>query len=125
MDGGVDLADLRFFGVQLMERVQAHIVQEYSGEQPIGTSFTIETGHAEHPFVAHTPTMRVPMAISTTDELYTAMWAMLLAVHRHNISSSTRIRRVSGSGPRDCNGSRLTQRSCPANGNRSYGVCIL
>ena len=29
MDGGVDLAITRFFGVQLMERVQAHILQEY------------------------------------------------------------------------------------------------
>jgi O-acetyl-ADP-ribose deacetylase (regulator of RNase III) len=94
MDGGVDLAITRFFGVQLMERVQAHILQEYLGEQPIGTSFTIETGNPKHPFVAHTPTMRVPMAISTTDNVYVAMWAMLLAVRRHNISSSARIRRV-------------------------------
>ena len=29
MDGGVDLAITRFFGVPLMERVQAHILQEY------------------------------------------------------------------------------------------------
>jgi len=94
MDGGVDLAITRFFGVQLMQRVQAHIVQEYLGEQPIGTSFIIETGHPAHPYVAHTPTMRVPMAISTTDNVYTAMWAMLLAVRRHNASSGTRIRKV-------------------------------
>jgi O-acetyl-ADP-ribose deacetylase (regulator of RNase III) len=94
MDGGVDLAITRFFGVQLMERVQRHILQEYLGEQPIGTSFIIETGHPRHPFVAHTPTMRVPMAISTTDNVYTAMWAMLLAVRRHNSLMSTKIRKV-------------------------------
>jgi O-acetyl-ADP-ribose deacetylase (regulator of RNase III) len=94
MDGGVDLAITRFFGVQLMERVQTRIVQEYLGEQPIGTSFIIETHHPRHPFIAHTPTMRVPMAISTTDNVYVAMWAMLLAVRRHNTSSSTRIRTV-------------------------------
>src|SRR5688500_17584924 len=89
MDGGVDLAITRFFGEQLMQRVQAHILQEYLGEQPVGTSFIVETGHPTHPFVAHTPTMRVPMTISTTDNVYTAMWAMLLAVHRHNRSSSS------------------------------------
>jgi O-acetyl-ADP-ribose deacetylase (regulator of RNase III) len=94
MDGGVDLAITQFFGIQLMERVQERILQEYLGEQPIGTSFVIETGHPKHPFVAHTPTMRVPMAISTTDNVYLAMWAMLLAVRRHNTSSSTRIRTV-------------------------------
>ena len=94
MDGGVDLAITRFFGVQLMRRVQDHILQEYLGEQPIGTSFIIETGDPKHPFVAHTPTMRVPMAISTTDNVYAAMWAMMLAVRRHNHSSSARIRTV-------------------------------
>jgi O-acetyl-ADP-ribose deacetylase (regulator of RNase III) len=94
MDGGVDLAITRFFGVQLMERVQTHILQEYLGEQPVGTSLIIETRHPRHPFIAHTPTMRVPMAISTTDNVYLAMWAMLLAVRRHNASSSTRITKL-------------------------------
>jgi O-acetyl-ADP-ribose deacetylase (regulator of RNase III) len=94
MDGGVDLAITRFFGVQLMERVQAHILDEYLGEQPVGTSFIIETRHPRHPFLAHTPTMRVPMPISTTDNVYAAMWAMLLAVRRHNRSSPAKITRV-------------------------------
>jgi len=94
MDGGVDLAITRFFGVQLMERVQTRILEEYLGEQPIGTSFIIETRHPKHPFIAHTPTMRVPMAIATTDNVYSAMWAMLLAVRRHNAASTARIRQV-------------------------------
>lgn len=29
----------------------------HEGEQPVGTSFIIETGNAKHPFLAHTPTM--------------------------------------------------------------------
>jgi O-acetyl-ADP-ribose deacetylase (regulator of RNase III) len=94
MDGGVDSAITRFFGVQLMQRVQAHILDEYLGEQLVGTSFIIETGHPAHHFVAHTPTMRVPMSISTTDNVYAAMWAMLLAVRRHNRVSSVKIRTV-------------------------------
>jgi O-acetyl-ADP-ribose deacetylase (regulator of RNase III) len=94
MDGGVDLAITRFFGAQLMERVQARILDEYLGEQPVGTSFIIETRHQEHPFLAHTPTMRVPMSISTTDNVYAAMWAMILAVRRHNNGSSAKIRTV-------------------------------
>ncbi|MEO1290807.1 MAG: macro domain-containing protein, partial [Chloroflexota bacterium] len=53
-------------------------------EQSVGTSFIIETNHDKHPFLAHTPTMRVPLDIQHTDNVYLAMWAMLLAVHNHN-----------------------------------------
>ncbi len=84
MDGGIDAAITRFFGLDLERRVQRTILADYLGEQPIGTSFVIETGHPQHPFLAHTPTMRVPMTIKGTDVPYTAMWAMLLAVRKHN-----------------------------------------
>lgn len=87
MDGGVDLAIARFFGDALVDRVQAHIRREYLGEQPVGTSFIVETGNPDHPYVAHTPTMRIPMSITTTDYVYLAMWAMLRAVHHHNQSA--------------------------------------
>ena len=84
MDGGVDAAITRFFGAGLMEKVQAHILAEYLGEQPVGTSFIVETGNVKHPFLAHTPTMRVPMEIAHTDNVYLAMSAMLRAVFHHN-----------------------------------------
>jgi O-acetyl-ADP-ribose deacetylase (regulator of RNase III) len=84
MDGGVDAAITNFFGISLMERVQQKILDDYRGEQLVGTSFIIETGHPQHPFLAHTPTMRVPMQIVGTDIPYVAMWAMLLAVEQHN-----------------------------------------
>lgn len=84
MDGGVDGTIIRYFGDALMRRVQRRIVEEYLGEQPIGTSLIVETDHPRHPFLAHTPTMRIPMPISRTDNVYTAMWAMLLAVRQHN-----------------------------------------
>jgi O-acetyl-ADP-ribose deacetylase (regulator of RNase III) len=67
-----------------MERVQQKILDDYLGEQSVGTSFIIETGHPQYPFLAHTPTMRVPMQIVGTDIPYIAMWAMLLAVEQHN-----------------------------------------
>ena len=83
MDGGVDLAIIRYFGLELMDAVQERILRDYRGEQPVGSSFIISTGHAHHPYLAHTPTMRVPMPVSRTDNVYCAMWAMLLAVERH------------------------------------------
>ena len=84
MDGGMDAAITRFFGRSLEEKVQQLILDEYLGEQPIGTSLIIKTGHRQHPFLAHTPTMRVPMKIQGTDIPYVAMWAMLLAVRKYN-----------------------------------------
>jgi O-acetyl-ADP-ribose deacetylase (regulator of RNase III) len=51
----------------------------------------VPTDHAAHPFVAHAPTMRAPMNIQGTDHVYLAMWAALIAVHRHNRSESRKI----------------------------------
>ena len=94
MDGGVDLAIVRFFGRTLEARVQKHILESYLGEQPIGTSFIIKTEHEKHPFIAHTPTMRIPMTVALTDNVYIAMWAMLLAVYRHNLISDQKIKTI-------------------------------
>jgi len=84
MDGGVDLAITNFFGSALQARVQQVILARYNGEQPVGTSFIVETGHPAHPFLAHTPTMRVPMPIAGTDQVYLAMKAMLQVVQDFN-----------------------------------------
>lgn len=94
MDGGVDLAIIRFFGYALERRVQTRILEEYWGEQPVGTSMIVETGNDQHPFIAHTPTMRVPLRITRTDNVYNAMFAMLRAVAIHNRRGERPIRTV-------------------------------
>ena len=94
MDGGVDLAIIRYFGLSLQAQVQERILKDYLGEQPVGTSFIIGTENARHPFLAHTPTMRVPMTIARTDNVYCAMRAMLLAVRQHNAMAATKIASV-------------------------------
>lgn len=94
MDGGVDAAITRFFGEDLQQRVQRRIVDEFLGEQPVGTSIIVETDHPKHPFIAHTPTMRVPMTIIHTDNVYQAMWSMLLAVRQHNLKPDKKIETI-------------------------------
>jgi len=84
MDGGVDLAIRNYFGLKIQYFVQRIIQRDYYGEQPVGTSFIVFTEHEEHPFLAHTPTMRVPMSIAGTDNVYNAFFAMLRAVANHN-----------------------------------------
>lgn len=83
MDGGFDLELIKYFGTNLMFNVQAKIKEEYAGEQPVGTCFIVETGDKEHPYLAHTPTMRTPQIIRQHDTVYNAMRAMLLAVKKH------------------------------------------
>jgi O-acetyl-ADP-ribose deacetylase (regulator of RNase III) len=45
MDGGIDFAISQFFGWGLENNVQRRILDEYSGEQPVGTSMIVETGN--------------------------------------------------------------------------------
>jgi O-acetyl-ADP-ribose deacetylase (regulator of RNase III) len=91
MDAGMDLAVVRFFGRHVMDRIQKQILDDYLGEQPVGTCIIVPTDHPTHPFVAHAPTMRVPMNIQGSDHVYLAMWAALTAVHRYNLSATRKI----------------------------------
>ena len=91
MTAGIDAVVVRFFGEELMGRVQHRIMDQFFGEQPVGTAFIVPTGHPTIPFLAHAPTMRVPGSIEGTDKVYTATWAALLAVHAHHLVSDPKI----------------------------------
>jgi O-acetyl-ADP-ribose deacetylase (regulator of RNase III) len=84
MTAGIDAAVVYRFGESLMQRVQHRIMDEFFGEQPIGTAFIVPTDDPTVRFVAHAPTMRVPGSIEGTDKVYCATWAALLAIHAHN-----------------------------------------
>src|SRR5438046_7113636 len=68
MTAGIDAAVVRFFGPEIMQRVQHRIMDQYLGEQPVGTAFIEPTGDPRLPFLAHAPTMRVPTSIEGTDK---------------------------------------------------------
>lgn len=91
MTAGIDAAVVRFFGEELMQRVQQRIMDQFFGEQPVGTAFIVPTGHEKIPFVAHAPTMRIPGNITGTDKVYSATWAALLAIHAHNLVEERKI----------------------------------
>ena len=85
MTAGIDAAVVGFFGPQLMQQIQLRIMDQYLGEQPVGTAFIHSTGNPTIPFLAHAPTMRVPGSIEGTDKVYCATWAALVAAHNHNV----------------------------------------
>lgn len=85
MDGGLDLVLKNYFGSHhIQEEVQTKIRELYLGEQPVGTSLIIETDDPRYPWLAHTPTMRIPKRIDGTENVYNAMRAVLIAVEQHN-----------------------------------------
>jgi len=86
MDGGYDLAITNYFGEALMEKVQRLIIKNCFGEQPVGTSFIIETGN-ENEYLIHTPTMRVPERILDARVIYHCMRSALIEAKKHNIES--------------------------------------
>jgi O-acetyl-ADP-ribose deacetylase (regulator of RNase III) len=91
MTAGIDAAVIRLVGHGMMETVQHRILDEYLGEQPIGTAFIEPTEHERIAFLCHAPTMRVPGSIAGTDKVYCATFASLLAVYRHNLTGLRRI----------------------------------
>jgi O-acetyl-ADP-ribose deacetylase (regulator of RNase III) len=91
MTAGIDAAVVRAFGEGLMARVQQRIMNQFFGEQPVGTAFIVPTDHPAIPFIAHAPTMRVPGSIEGTDKVYSATWAALLAIQAHNQTAERKI----------------------------------
>lgn len=76
MDGGIDLAYLKFFGKRIQENLQQKI-QELGGELLVGQVLPINTGNAAIPIMLSAPTMRVPTNLSGTINVYLAMRGIL------------------------------------------------
>lgn len=94
MSAGIDAVVVREFGPDIERAIQTRIMNEYLGEQPIGTAFLVETGGPRVPWLCHAPTMRVPGDITGTDFVYLATRAALLAVYHHNRAGDRRIESV-------------------------------
>ncbi|RCS46061.1 phage tail protein [Bremerella cremea] len=94
MTAGIDAAVVRYFGEELMQKVQFRIMNNYLGEQPVGSAFLVETNHPSIPYVCHAPTMRVPGGIDGTDKVYMATWGALLAIYQHNQNNQRQIETV-------------------------------
>ncbi len=86
MDGGYDRAISEWFGWDLMKKVQKYILEYFKGEQPVGTSFLIDTG-VKNIKLIHTPTMRVPSIIKDPMVIYHCMRTCLMTAMENGIKS--------------------------------------
>ena len=70
MDGGYDKAITDYFGKLLQLEVQNKIMEDYCGEQPVGSSFAIDIPSNNSCVLIHTPTMRRPSPILDSSIIY-------------------------------------------------------
>lgn len=96
MDGGYDLAITNYFGDGLMKDVQDTIINEWYGEQPVGTSITVpiknriirtQSGATKCALLIHTPTMRTPERITDSRIIYQCMRTTLIEALKQKVES--------------------------------------
>lgn len=86
MDGGYDLAISEWFGWDLVDKVQKYILEHFRGEQPVGTSFIIDTDVKDIKLI-HTPTMRIPSIIREPLVVYQCMRTCLMTAMDNEVKS--------------------------------------
>ena len=84
MDGGYDYAITKYFGSGLVEQVQKAVLEQWLGEQPVGTSMSVDY---EDIVLIHAPTMRVPSAIVDPMVVYHAMRSTLIEAMRKGVQT--------------------------------------
>jgi O-acetyl-ADP-ribose deacetylase (regulator of RNase III) len=94
MDGGLDLAISNYLGWQVQERLQAKIKEKHHGELLVGQAELVKTDHPKIPYLISAPTMRVPMILKGTVNVYLAMRAILLLIKHGQLDDETPIREV-------------------------------
>ena len=91
MDGGIDMAISKFFGWHIQARLQKRIQTKHHGELLVGAAEIIATDHPKIPYVISSPTMRVPMILKDTVNVYLAIRAVLLLVKYGKFEDGTAI----------------------------------
>lgn len=86
MTGGYDGAITRYFGEDLQKDVQKYIIDNFFGEQVVGTSCSVKIPNTDK-YLIHTPTMRVPEKIQDSRIIYHCMRSTLIEAHRLNVDS--------------------------------------
>lgn len=84
MTGGYDAALSDIFGWDYQKKVQQYIIDNFYGEQLVGTSFIIDTPLKEVKLI-HTPTMQYPSIIKDDMVVYHSMRATLMCALKNDI----------------------------------------
>ncbi len=86
MTGGYDAALSDILGWEFQYKVQEIIKKRYFGEQPVASSFIMDTDISGLKFI-HTPTMQYPSTIEDDMVVYQCMRTTLICALKHDITS--------------------------------------
>ncbi len=92
MNGGLDFSISKNLGWHIEKRLQLKIRNKFYGELLIGQATIVETDHVDFPYLISAPTMRTPMTIMRTPNIYLAMKAILILVKYGKFTNGTFIR---------------------------------
>jgi len=84
MDGGLDKSISKFLGWHIQKRLQEIIRDKHHGELLVGEAEIIPTDSPTIPYIISAPTMRVPMLLEDTVNVYLATRAVLL-LHKYGV----------------------------------------
>lgn len=77
MDGGLDRLITNYFGPQIQKKLQEKIQMYHNNELLVGQSEIVETNHSRIKYIIASPTMRVPMILKDTVNVYLAIKGLL------------------------------------------------
>jgi len=86
MDGGLDYWITRQLGGRVQATIQQLIAEKYDGELLVGQAVIVETGNDKIPYCISAPTMRVPLILSDSVNVYLAAKATFLKLKKTNES---------------------------------------
>lgn len=91
MNGGIDFVISKHLGWHIEKRLQQLIREKYYGELLVGQAIIVETDHKQIPYLISAPTMRNPMTLSRTPNVYLATKAILTLLKYGTFDDGTRI----------------------------------
>ena len=91
MNGGIDFAISNTLGWHVEKRLQDKLRKKHYGELLVGQAEIISTEHEDFPYLISAPTMRIPMSIPRTPNVYHAMRAILILARDGHFDNGEKI----------------------------------
>ena len=91
MNGGIDFAISKNLGWHIEKKLQQLLREKYYGELLVGQAVIIDTDHDQFPYLISAPTMRTPMTIHRSPNVYLAAKAIFLLVKEGVFEDGSRV----------------------------------
>ncbi|NME72400.1 macro domain-containing protein [Flammeovirga aprica] len=89
MNGGIDFAISKTLGWHIEKKLQQKLRDDYFGELLVGQATIVTTDHPQFPYLISAPTMRTPMTILRSPNIYLATKAILTLLLHGKLEDGT------------------------------------